>query len=189
MNINKSFSNTLIVISILVTLFVTIFPNLYIFGMNNNFLNQGIYHIYVIQFFTGSFLHGWLLHLFMNSMFLYFFWNLVEVIIWKKKFIYFFLFVTIFNWVMLSIYAVWNTVWISWFCMALIMYYTLELKSKNNPEYKWWITAIILNVWIWIMPWISLLWHLFWTIAGLIFYFINKQYFKKKFVWEINEEY
>jgi len=184
----SSISNILIVISVIATFLVSINPALYIFWMNNSFLNQWIYYIYIIQFFTGSFIHAWFVHLFFNSIFIYFFWNIVELIIWRNKFIVFFVFVTIFNWVLLSIFTVWNTIWISWFCMALITYYTLELKSKNNPEYKWWITAILLNIWIWFIPSISLLWHLFWTIAWVIFYLLNKQYLKRKMVWLIIEK-
>lgn len=188
MNTNKSFSNILILTSIIATGLAHFMPQLYIFGMNNAFLNDGLYHIYVIQFFTGSFLHWWFTHLLFNSMFVYIFWNIVEMIIWRKKFIMLFVFVTVFVWVLLSIFAGWNTVWISWFCMALISYYTLELKSKNNPEYKWWITAIIINIWIWFVPGISLLWHLFWAIAWVIFYLLNKQYLKRKMAWLIIEK-
>mgnify|MGYP004000171753 CR=1 FL=1 len=181
-------SNVLILISLISTILVTIFPHLYIFGMNNGFLDQWLYHIYIIQFFTGSFLHWWILHLLMNSLFLFIFWNIIEGIIWKNKFIVFFVFVTVFNWVLLSVMNTWNTVWISWFCMALISYYTLELRSRNDPDYKWWITALIINIWIWIMPQISLFWHLFWAIAWVIYYLINKDFFRKKWVWEVEPE-
>jgi len=188
MNIKLTTSNILILISALATILVTVMPNLYIFWINNNFLNQWLYHIYVIQFFTWTFLHGWLLHLFANSLFLFIFWNAVEWLVWKNKFILFFVFVVVFNWVLLSLFTNWTTVWISGFCMALIAYYTLELRSRNNPEYKWWITALILNVGIWFVPWISLFWHLFWAVAGVIYYLINKEFFRKKFVWAADIE-
>jgi hypothetical protein len=188
MIIKWTISNLLIFISIIATLVANIFPIVYIFGMNNTFLDQWLYHIFIIQFFTWSFLHWWLIHLLANSIFIYFFWNIVEWIIWKTKFIIFFIFVTVFNWIWLSLFYEWNTVWISWFCMALIAYYTLELRSRNNPEYKWWITAIILNVWIGLMPWISLLWHLFWAIAWVIYYILTKDFFRKKWVWSIDIE-
>lgn len=181
-------SNILIYISILATIIVTINPNIYIFWINNIFLDQGLYHIYIIQFFTWTFIHWWFIHLLVNSLFIYVFWNMIEWIIWKKKFIIFFIFVVIFNWVLLSIFSEWNTVWISWFSMALITYYTLELKSKNHPDYKGWITAILINIWIWFMPWISLLGHLFWVIAWIIYYLINKEFFIKKWVWKLNIE-
>ena len=188
MNNRFTISNILIWISAIATIIATLVPNVYIFGMNNSFLNEWLYHIYFIQFFTWSFLHGSFIHFAANSIFLYFFWNIVEWIIWRNKYIIFFLFVTVFNWVWLSLFADWNTVWISWFCMALISYYTLELKSKNNPEYKWWITALILNIWIWFIPWISLLWHLFWAVAWILYYLITKDFFRRKWVWEFSEE-
>jgi hypothetical protein len=176
-------SNTLILISVIATFLAMIFPSIYVFGMNNTFLNEGLYHIYFIQFFIGSFLHWWIVHLLFNSVFVYFFWNIVEWLIWRKKYFIFFLFVTIFNWVLISVFSEWNTVWISGFCMALLSYYTLELRSRNDPEYKWWITALIINIWIWFTPWISLYWHLFWAIAWVIFYLLTKDFFRTKYVW------
>ena len=188
MNYRFTTSNVLILISAIVTLIASFMPSIYIFGINDVFLNQWLYHIYIIQFFTGTFLHWGVLHLIANSLFLYFFWNIVEWIIWKNKYIIFFIFVSIFNWVLLSVFIWWNTVWISWFCMALISYYTLELKSRNDSEYKWWITALILNIWIWFIPWISLFWHMFWAIWWVIFFIINKDFFKKKWVWKMDIE-
>ena len=183
MNNKLTISNTLIIISTIVTFCAISYPSIYAIGMNNKFLNEWLYHIYILQFFTGSFLHWWLVHLFFNSMFIYFFWNIVEWLIWRKKYLIFFIFVTIFDWALISVFSSGNTVWISGFCMALLSYYTLELRSRNDPEYKWWITAIIINVWIWFIPWISLYWHLFWAIAGVIFYLLTKDFFRTKYVW------
>ncbi len=188
MNTKTTLSSILILISTIVTILATIMPSLYIFGMNNHFLDLWLYHIYILQFFTWTFLHWWFLHLFFNSVFIFYFWNIVEWLIWIKKYIVFFVFVTIFNWVLLSIVNVWNTlyentVWISWFCLALLSYYTLELRSRNNPEYKWWITAIIINVWIGFYPGISLYWHLFWVIAWVIYYLLTKDFFRTKYIW------
>jgi len=174
-----SISNILILISLLFTLSAIIYPNLYMFGYNNYFLSRSDYHIYLIQFFSSVFLHAGFLHLFANSLFLYIFWNTVELLVWKRKYIWFFIFVAFFVWSWLTFVGVWNTVWISWFCMALLSYYTLELKSKNNIDYKWWITAIVVNIAIWIHPWISLFWHMFWAIAGIIFYILNKNFRQK----------
>ena len=182
MKLSWSVSNILILISAIFTVFASLYPQIYMFWVNNTFLDAGQYHIFFIQFFTGTFLHGWLFHLFANSLFLYLFWNILEMLIWKNKFIIFFVFIVIFNGVWLSIFAWGNTIGISGFCMALLSYYTLELRWRNNPEYKWWITALVLNVWIWFMPGISLLWHLFWAIWGVIFYYIMKEYLKKKMV-------
>lgn len=179
-----SISNKLIFISALFTFATYFFPNLYSFGLNTYYLDQGLYYIYIIQFFTGTFLHGSIIHLLANSIFIYFFWNVLEWLIWKKKFFIFFIFVVFFNGILITNLSWVNTIGISWFVMALLSYYTLELKSRNNPEYKWWITAIILNIAVWLMPWVSFLWHLLWAIAWVLYYLYNKDFFRKKYVWE-----
>ena len=58
--------------------------------------------------------------------------------------------------------------------MALLSYYTLELKKRKIDDYKWGITWIVLNVLVWFMDWISLVWHLFWAIFWVIFFYFNK---------------
>lgn len=180
---NNSVSNQLIFISAIFTIVAYFFPNIYSLWINTYFLDQWLIHIYFFQLFIWTFLHWWILHFLFNSIFIYIFWNIVEQIIWYRKFIIFFIFSVLFIWVLLNFVNTWNTVWISGFCMAIISYYSLELKSRNNPDYKWWLTAIVINVWIWLMPWISLFWHLFWVIAWVIFYLINKNFFKAKLVW------
>jgi membrane associated rhomboid family serine protease len=183
-----SITYLLIWISFLSTLSLTFFPDLIIFWLNRSFLNQWEYWIYTLQLFLSVFLHWGLMHFFMNSIFLYFFWYPLELLIWKKKFVLFFLFITLFNWILLTFFdGEVNTIWISGFCMAILSYYVLELKSRNNNEYKWWITAIILNIIIWFFPWISLYWHLFWVIWWVIFYFLNKDFFTPKLVWKVLE--
>jgi membrane associated rhomboid family serine protease len=183
MKFTWSVSNTLILISAVFTLLAFLFPQFYVFWVNTYFLEQGQYHIFIAQFFSGTFLHGWVFHLFANSIFLYLFGNILEMLIWKNKFIVFFFFVVIFNGVLLSVFSDGNTIGISGFCMALLSYYTLELKWRNNPEYKWGITALLLNIWIWFMPWMSLLGHLFWAIWWVIFYYLTKEYLRRKMVW------
>lgn len=147
--------------------------------MNRFFLENGAYHIYILQFFSSNFIHGWFLHLLMNSLFLYIFWNMVELMIGKKKFLLFFVFVCIINGLAITEFANGNTIGISGFAMALMSYYTLDLKSKNNEEYKGGLTAIFINIWIGLIPGVSLIGHLFWAIAGVIFYYINKDFFRR----------
>jgi membrane associated rhomboid family serine protease len=175
----KSVSNIFILISVLFTVIVYIFPDFYKFGMNDYFLNNWKYYIYFLQFFTSNFIHGWIFHLFFNWIFIYYFWNQVELILWAKKYVIFFIFNAIFVWIWLTMIEAGNTVWISWFALAILSYYTLELKDKKIDEYKWWITAIIVNIAIWFYPWVSLFWHLFWVIAGIIFYYLNKNFIKR----------
>lgn len=184
---NIPFSFKLIFISLIFTLWAYIKPDLYMFWLNHSFIDNWNYLVYSIQLFTSVFLHGDLIHFLFNSIFIYIFWTSLELLIWKKKFIIFFIFIVLFNGILLTYFtnSSVNTIWMSWFWMAIISYYVLELKSRNNNEYKWWITAIIINLLVWFMPWISLLWHLFWVIWGVIYYYYNKDFFKPKFVWKI----
>lgn len=183
MKLKTTISNILILISTIITLIAFFEPTLYTLWINRIFLDQWIRHIYFLQFFIWTFLHWGILHLFFNSIFIFYFWNIVEWLIWVKKYILFFVFVSIFNWIWITIFSNSNNVWISGFCMALLSYYTLELKSRNNIEYKWWITAIIVNIAVWLSPQISMLWHLLWAIAGVIYYLLTKKFFREKFVW------
>lgn len=184
---NIPFSFKLIFISLIFTLWAYIKPDLYMFWLNHSFIDNWNYLVYSIQLFTSVFLHGDLIHFLFNSIFIYIFWTSLELLIWKKKFIIFFIFIVLFNGILLTYFtnSSVNTIWMSWFWMAIISYYVLELKSRNNNEYKWWITAIIINLLVWFMPWISLLWHLFWVIWWVIYYYYNKEFFKPKFVWKI----
>ncbi len=186
-------SNVLLAISIIVTLLIIIQPqqlqDIYYsnWGINSYFLEQWNYLHFILQFFTGTFLHWWVLHLIMNSFFIFYFGNIVELILWKTKYFSFFIFIVIFNGILLSQFVPHQTtIWISWFALALLTYYTLELWSQKNPEYTGWITAIIINVWIWFMPWISLYGHLFWVIGWVLFYFLSKNFFSQQEIWFIS---
>jgi membrane associated rhomboid family serine protease len=81
MKFSWSVSNILILISAVFTVLASFFPQFYMFGINNAFLDAGQYHIFFIQFFTGTFLHGGFFHLFANSIFIYLFGNILEMLI------------------------------------------------------------------------------------------------------------
>ncbi len=180
---NYSVSNILIVLSIFATLAVTINHQLYTYGMNTFFLDRWIYYIYAIQFFSSQFLHGWMLHLFGNIIFIGYFWNTLEWLIWSKKFLIFFIFTTIINGLAITYFSEYNTVWISWFALALLTYYALEMRSRAEfQESKWALVAIVINIAIWFAPGISLVWHASWAIAGILYYYMNKNFFRPKFI-------
>lgn len=170
-----TFSNILILLSIVFTLLIFMFDSLYLFWMNRAFFNAGMYHMWILQFFTSQFIHGWILHLLFNSLFIYYFWNILETIIGYKKMIVFFLWNTIFLWLLITFLWAWNTVGISWFALAVLTYYTLLLRQQKNPEYTGWITAIIINIAIGLSPGISFLGHLWGMIFGGIFFFLSQK--------------
>ena len=180
-----SISNLLILISLIFTIIWYLNPQFISeWSINNFYLYEKSYFHFIIQFFSWTFIHWWVMHLLMNSIFVYYFGNILETIIWKNKYTIFFILFVIFNWLILSYIVPYeSTIWISWFALAILTYYTLQLKSINNIEYKWWITAIVINIAIWFYPWISLYWHLNWVIFGIIFFYLTNNFFKKQIVW------
>ncbi len=131
-------------------------------------------YMMIFQFILYSFLHWWIFHLLFNMMFLYYFWEIVQNILWTRKYFIFFVFSTIFNAIAILLFSNWNTVWISWFLLWLLSFFTIYLYHQKNDEYKWWITAIIINIVVWFTPGISLVWHLFWAISWILFFYFNK---------------
>ena len=163
-------SNTIMLLCLIFTA-ISYVIDLRLFGMNSYFYSQGNYLYWVLQMFSSQFLHWWPLHLMMNAFFVLYFWNVLERIIWQRKMILFYILNAIFLWVCLTFLTNANTIWMSWFAMALLSYYTLELYNRWNPEYTGGITALVINIWIGFTPGISLVGHLGGAVFGVLFYY------------------
>lgn len=167
-------SNSFIIISTIFTLVSFQNPEILNYGMSQYFLERNDYINFLIQIAFYSFLHGWWFHLIFNSLFLYIFWNQIEERIGKKMYMFFFVFTTIFNAIFILFFSQGVTIWISGFWMALISLYTLILYQEWNSEYKWWITAIIINTLIGLSATISFAGHLWGAIMWALFFGIMK---------------
>lgn len=172
---NKSFSNILILLSCIITGLSFFVSNILAFGMNSFFLMQGLYIQVAIQFLLYQFLHGGIFHLLMNSFFLYLFGNQVEGLIGRSRFILFFLFNTVFVGISLLFFAKGNTIGISGFAMAILAYIFLELRSRNNPEYRSAGVFLFINIAIGFTGNISLIGHVSGAIFGMIFYYLRNE--------------
>ena len=149
-------------------------PMIYEYWMNKYFLGVNPnYYSFISQFLLYQFIHGWVLHLLSNSIFLYIFWNLIEKQIWTHRYILFFALNTFAVWISLLIFSSWNTVWISGFAMAVMWYAFMHLRKIKHPDYKWAWTFIILNVLIWIWSNVSLIGHLSWALFGMLFFYLT----------------
>jgi len=177
---NRTISNTLIIISFFLTALTYIVPSIIAFWMNNAFLSGWNYIFFLIQILLYQFLHWWILHLLSNSFFMFIFWNQLELAIWKKKFTLFFILNTFFVAFALILFSKWNTIWISWFAMAILTYIFLLLRKNNHPDYRWAWLFLIINILIWVDSNISFVWHLSWAIFGAIFYLISEKLNKKR---------
>lgn len=171
----KSFSNTLIILSFAITGVALFSDSILAYGMNSFFLAQGLYIQVVIQFLLYQFLHGGVLHLLFNSFFLYLFGNQVEGLIGRSRFILFFLLSTIFVGVSLLLFANGNTIGISGFAMAILSYIFLELRSRNNPEYRSAGVFLFINIAIGFTGNISLVGHLSGAVFGMVFYYLRNE--------------
>lgn len=168
---NSTVINILLSLSFLSTLSTQIWPELILkYGISNYYYSQWEYFLTFIQFFTGSFIHGDYFHLLFNSLFIFIFGNYVAKIIWEKILTLFFISSVIFIWICLLFTSSWITVWMSWFALALLSFYWCELFKNKNIEYKWAVLAIFLNIAIGFTPGISLMWHLYWALSGLVFF-------------------
>lgn len=178
---NKIYTSyIIIVIAIVFTFIAQLNPDLYSFWINNFYIKRDQEFFFIIQIFTGMFLHGGLFHLFWNSLFIFIFWPRVEEIL-QKSGLYIFFFIlsaVVIAWGLLYLAPYINTFWLSWFALALLSFYTLHLYFSWDSEYKSWIFAIFLNIAIWLMPMISLWWHALGALSGILFFFLYKKLMK-----------
>lgn len=173
--IKLTLSNALMLISVVFTILFFILPGMKYFQMNDFFFSQWKYHMWLIQCFTSQFIHGGIMHLVMNSVFILYFGNVLEHLIGYKKMLSFFIVSSLFVGISLIVFSSWNTVWISWFALAVLTYYTLLLKEKNNPEYMGWVMFIAINIFAWFWPWISFIWHFSWMVIGWLYWYIGRK--------------
>ncbi len=120
------------------------------------------------QFLLYQFLHGDILHIFMNSYFLYQAGPEVESRMTRKEFLYFFFWNSIFVAVALWFLSEWNTIGISGFCMALLSYLWIDLYTQRHPMSNQILIMLVINIGIGLSPGISLIGH----AAGAVFWLL-----------------
>ncbi len=141
------------------------------YGMNTYYLLQKDYMNLFMQFLLFQFIHYSFLHFLTNFIFLYIFWNIIEELIWKNKYILLFIWSVLFVWISIIIFSKATTAWISWFNLALIWVYMMEAKKRRKEEFNSAIIFLIINILLSFWAWISLVWHLSWAIWWIIFWY------------------
>lgn len=176
----KSFSHLLIVFCVIIASAGFLMPTLVnSFGMNRFHLMVGDYGSLGIQILLFQFLHGSILHLFMNSYFLYSAWPEVEARMSRDRYTWFFVTSTIFVAIALLIFQpLTNTIGISGFCMALLSYLWIDLYTTRHPMASQILVMLAINIGVWLVPGISLVGHLFGAIWGLIWWAIFRDWRK-----------
>ena len=174
----KSFSHLLILVSVVVSIIGFTFPDFQrLFWLSGYSLYSGAYINAIVQIILFQFLHGNILHLLMNSYFLYTAGPEVEVRMSPNRYIWFFVTSTIFVAIALFILQPGAlTIGISGFCMALLSYLWIDLYTTRHPMASQILIMLIVNIGIWLVPGISLIWHLFGAIWWLIWWTIRKKF-------------
>jgi membrane associated rhomboid family serine protease len=117
-----------------------------------------------------QFLHGDLLHLMMNGLFIYQAGPEVESRMSRQRFIRFFIGSTLFVAVALALFSSGVTIGMSGFCMALLSYLWIDLYTTRHPLANQILFWLIINILIWFMGNISFVGHFFGAIWWLIWW-------------------
>jgi len=129
----------------------------------------------ILQFSFYSFIHGWFFHTLSNVIFFLFIGRIVEITHGAKYTWWLWICTTLFVWGVLMFLSMAPTIGWSGFAMALLSVYTLDFYRRWNPEYKWGLMLIALNIGIGLYANISLLGHLTGAIAGFLYWVIFKK--------------
>lgn len=168
----KYTSHLLILISAIISFIGFIFPTFQgIYGFHVfHILGWDIFSV-VTQVTLFQFIHANIIHLFMNSYFLYTAGPLVESRMSRDRFTAFFICTTLF--IALALYFLAPlalTIGISGFCMALLSYLWIDLYTQRHPMTSQIFIMLIINIGIGLVPGISLVGHAAGALWGVIWW-------------------
>jgi membrane associated rhomboid family serine protease len=144
----KHISHLLILIAVIVSLLGFAFPILIqLFGLHQVGLKAATIPFLLGQLALYQFLHGNLLHLFLNAYFLYSAGPEVESRMSRREFLEFFLGGTLFVAASLWVLAPYSlTIGISGFCMVLLSYLYMDLQHIRHPMAQQVLIMLIINI-------------------------------------------
>lgn len=171
------FTYLLIGVSVMVTLLAWQNKSLLQYGMNREFLPKNDFTSFWKQVALFQFIHGDILHIVMNSYFLYSAGPIVEDILWSGRYIVFFITSTLFSVALLYYFAPkYNTIGISGFCMSILSYLWILLYTSGSSGTGEIGQLLIINIVIGFFPGISLVGHLAGAIWGILFWLLTKNF-------------
>ncbi len=168
----KSPISIISLLSILGGISYMIYPAIIEYGM---YLSDAPILHRTIQFAVYSFLHWGVLHIISNVLFFLFIGRIIEIThgTWYTWWLW--IWTTLFVGAILMFFSVYPTIGWSGFAMALLSVYTMDFYWRGNPEYKWGLMLIALNIGIGFYGSISLLGHLAGAIAGFLYWVVVKK--------------
>ena len=171
----RSLTNTLVFLSVAVTIATQFNPELLSFAANaGKFYGYSIGQI-ASELLFYQFLHGGFFHLLSNAFFLVYFGPGLERLMGTKKYLLFFLGNTVFVYGGLYVFTRYPTIGISGFCMAILAYTACLLVEKRSPEARGAFFMLGLNILIGITGPVSLVGHTMGGLFGAIVYGITRK--------------
>lgn len=174
----RSVSHLFIVICIIVSLvWFSVNGVIEQYGFHRDSINSGDTAGIIAQLVFFQFLHWSLLHLFLNSYFLYSAWPEVESRMSRNRFIQFFVTATIFVAICLYFFASPDvTIGISGFCMALLSYLWIDLHTTRHPLANQILIMLVINILLGLSGNISFVGH----AAGAVWWVIWWKFFRDR---------
>ncbi len=169
----RSISHLLIVICIIVSIaWFGIEWLIDRYGFHRIFINSGDIAEMIPQIVLFQFLHGSLLHLFLNAYFLYSAGPEVESRMSQSRYIQFFVTSTLFVAICLFFLSSPNsvTIGISGFCMALLSYLWIDLHTTRHPMANQILIMLVINILMGLSGNISFVGHAAGAVWGLIWW-------------------
>lgn len=169
------FSHALILISVVISIAGFFFPDLkHLFGLHQISLGWDGWIIVLWQLVLYQFLHGDILHILMNSIFLYQAWPEIENRMSPTRFRVFFLLNTLFVagalWFLAPSYSI--TIGISGFCMALLAYLWIDLHTTRHPMANQILVMLVINILLGFTGNISLIGHASGAVFGVLWWYL-----------------
>jgi membrane associated rhomboid family serine protease len=124
----------------------------------------------IASIISFQFLHGNLLHLALNGMFLYQAGPEVESRMSRRRFIQFFISATLFISLALALFSDALTIGMSGFCMALLSYLWIDLYTTRHPMANQILAMLVINILIGFSGNISFVGHFFGAVWGLVWW-------------------
>lgn len=171
----RSISHRLILIAVIISLFGFVFPSLISFFWLHRipFLLETTPSIFG-QISLYQFLHGDILHILMNSIFLYQAGPEVETRMSRREFLLFFLGNTFFVALSLWFLSSGLTIGISGFCMALLSYLYMDLARVRHPMANQVLIMLVINIALWLTGNISFVGHAAGALWGIVWWYLRK---------------
>lgn len=170
---NKLVSHQLIIAMGIISIVGFIYPNFVSLFWWSGFSGSISHALASVALF--QFLHWWLLHLLLNTFFLYQAWPEVESRMSKSRFWYFFITNSVFIAIVLTFFSSGVTIGMSGFCMALLSYLWIDLWTTKHPLANQILIMLIINIALGLSGNISFVGHFFWAVWWVIWWYFFRE--------------